>query len=263
MKCLNFICAMALLNSATLANAGDDISALRRQLDRSIAYEAVENISNAFGNWIDDAQWDSQSSLFSVDGWRQKYLVGFYAGPARIRAAETLQVSVMPSPRRSVRIHLREQPVITVSDDAQSAYLRTRLFHITSNWGEAGSVKNGMYPNDAAVLEDGIWKLSVVAIDEPYFVSNGWKGGWARVAPITEKRRLTTPPMMQQMLDKMPPDVPLTAMPFREGAFTPGPAFVHYPEVKPMWFHYRNPVSGRVPSHYCPDLRTCESSLAR
>jgi hypothetical protein len=24
-----------------------------------------------------------------------------------------------------------------------------------------------------------------------------------------------------------------------------------------MWFHYRNPVSGRVPEHYWPDCVTC------
>ena len=249
---------LALILVSSPAHADDDQADLQQKLDRSVAYDAVENISNAFGNWIDDRQWLSMSSLFASDGWRQKYLVGFYIGPERIRNAETIQAPESESPRRAVRIHLRMQPVIDVTDDGEQAYLRTRLLHITGNWERPGEVKNGMYPNDAATIEDGVWKLSIVGIDEPYFVSNGWANGWARVPPISEERRHTVPQLMQNLIDRYPPDIPLEAMPFRQGAFTIGDAFVHFPEVKPMWFHYRNPVSGRLPEHYCPDMRTCE-----
>jgi hypothetical protein len=27
--------------------------------------------------------------------------------------------------------------------------------------------------------------------------------------------------------------------------------------VKPMWFAYRNPISGRTPQYYCPHILTC------
>ena len=244
--------------AASPATAEDGVAELQRMLDRSVAYDAVENISNAFGNWIDDQQWPSMSELFAEDGWRQKYLVGFYVGPERIRTAEQTQAPRPPGPRRSIRIHLRMQPVIDVTEDGGYAYLRTRLLHMTGNRDQPGEVKNGMYPNDAAALEGGVWKLSIVGIDEPYFVSNGWANGWARVPPISEERRRTVPPAMRQLADLFPPDIPLAAMPVRQGAFTIGEDFVHFPEVKPMWFHYPNPVSGRLPENYCPDLRTCE-----
>lgn len=254
---------LAVLAATPAAAATDDLAELRQKLDRSVAYDAVENISNAFGNWIDDHEWPSMSALFAEDGWRQKYLVGFYAGPDRIRHAEQLQAPASAAPRRAIRIHLRMQPVIDVAADGEYAYLRTRLLHFTGNRDRPGEVKNGMYPNDAAVLEDGVWKLSVVGIDEPYFVSDGWSNGWARVPPISETRRRTLPPAMQQLIDRYPPDIPLSAMPVRQGAFTVGDDFVHFPEVKPMWFHYPNPVSGRLPEHYCPDLRTCEPGFRR
>src|SRR5690606_19460447 len=106
------------------AFAEDDTAELQRKLDRSIAYEAVENISNAFGNWIDDHQWPLMSALFARDGWRQKYLVGFYESPEHILTAETLQAPPSPGPRRAIRIHLRMQPVIDVNEDATHAYLR-------------------------------------------------------------------------------------------------------------------------------------------
>lgn len=249
--------------AASPVAASDDVADLRRKLDRSVAYDAVENISNAFGNWIDDRQWPSMSSLFAKEGWRQKYLVGFYVGPERIRNAEETQAPVSTEPRRSVRIHLRMQPVIDVTEDGRYAYLRTRLLHMTGNRDRPGEVKNGMYPNDAAALEDGIWKLSIVGIDEPYFVSNGWADGWARVPPFSDARRRTLAPMMQQLIDRYPPDIPLAAMPVRQGAFTIGDEFVHFPEVKPMWFHYPNPVSGRLPAHFCADMRTCEPGFKR
>ncbi len=248
--------AAILVSSAAVAN--DDPADLQRKLDRSTAYDAVENASSALGYWMDDHQWPEMSALFASDGAREKYLVGFYVSPEHILKAETIQAPPTPGPRRSIRIHLRIQPVIDVNEDGTYAYLRTRLLHFTGNAERPGEVKNGMYPNDAAALENGVWKLSVVGIDEPYFVSAGWANGWARVPPMTDERRHRFPPLMQGLIDKDPPDIPLSAMPVRQGAFTIGDKFVLFPEVKPMWLHYRNPVSGRVPEHYCPDMRTCE-----
>ena len=39
-----------------------------------------------------------------------------------------------------------------------------------------------MYPNNAAKLEDGVWKLDVMAPDQPCFSSPSFKDGWARKA---------------------------------------------------------------------------------
>ena len=32
---------------------------------------------------------------------------------------------------------------------------------------------------------------------------------------------------------------------------------IAWPGILPMWFHYKNPVSGRVPEHYWPDCVPC------
>jgi hypothetical protein len=42
--------------------------------------------------------------------------------------------------------------------------------------------------NDQAVLEDGIWRLWSVAIDEHYFQSAGYDGGWNKRVRITAER---------------------------------------------------------------------------
>ena len=36
---------------------------------------------------------------------------------------------------------------------------------------------------------------------------------------------------------------------------------VYWPDIKPMWFDYVNPVSGRLPPNYCLDVKTCEATL--
>jgi hypothetical protein len=114
----------------------------------------------------------------------------------------------------------------------------------------------GMYPGDKLILEDGTWKLWNVAIDEPYWSSAGYTGGWAKV----KDRPPPTSPRRNVLLDKYPPDIALTDLGEREMGFGGGPGpTVDWPSIKPMWFSYRNPVSGRTPPHYWPDCVTCSA----
>src|ERR1051325_5124129 len=88
--------------------------------------------------------------------------------------------------RAGIAFHWRTQPVINVSADGRSANLRTRLFHPdTGKKGANGrpDIMSGMYPNDQTVLENGVWRLWSLEIDEPYFTMAGWKGGWSGVKP--------------------------------------------------------------------------------
>ncbi len=119
-----------------------------------------------------------------------------------------------------------------------------------------------MYPNDQAALENGTWKLWSVAIDEFYYNSNTYADGWVNM-PAEPAEKKPDP-----LLALYPPDVPLTALGKREQAFIPGstvfnpyvhngPAYPGYPSAVPMWFGYKNPVSGRTPPYYWPDCVTC------
>jgi hypothetical protein len=200
--------------------------------------------------------------LFAEKGAREMPYAGFYIGPKRITEAEVTKWGHRRSPRTSIPIHLRMQPVIDVTPDGRAARFRTRLFSIGSSLNTAGSFSGGMYPNDQAVLENGVWKLWSVAIDEFYYNSAGYKNGWTNVpAEPAEKK----PDML---LKAYPPDVPLTALGQRQQGFIPGstqfnpyihngPAYPGYPSAVPMWFHYVNPVSGRVPPYYWPDCASC------
>ena len=121
-----------------------------------------------------------------------------------------------------------------------------------------------MYANDQAVLEDGSWKLWSVAIDEFYMRTGGLGNWWVKLRPEPVEKN---PDML---LEAYPPDIPLTALGQRHQGFKPGmtefnpdhhngPAYPGFPSATPMWFHYVNPVSGRVPEYYWPDCVTCEA----
>jgi hypothetical protein len=59
-----------------------------------------------------------------------------------------------------------------------------------------------------------------------------------------------------------PPDASYDDMPYRGQGFVAAfPNYRNWPQIKPMWFHYKNPVTGRLPEFYCPDILTCDAEF--
>ena len=206
------------------------LAATERSIERSKAYHAAENLTTAYGFYIDEFAWDDTANLFSRDGWKELSYVGTYVGRERIR--QSLKVRY-PNPKSPdfLTIHQVVQPVIHVSADARSAKIRTRLFQLGGPSGGEGSWISGIYEN-TAVDEDGSWKLSGMDLDYAWTAPS--HGGWVRVK---------TPPAAPQvaMTKEFPPDRPLR-----------GSIAAPFPKVHAMPFHYRNPVSGRVPPVLLP-----------
>jgi hypothetical protein len=89
-------------------------------------------------------------------------------------------------------------------------------------------------------------------IDEHYFSSPTYEGGWSSAKDPVTARRAPAPN------DNYPPDIPLTKLGERERGFRGGTGDeIAWPGILPMWFHYKNPVSGRVPDNYWPDCVPC------
>ncbi len=231
----------------------------RRRLARSSAYDGVVNVSSVYGYYLDDFQWMELASIFAEDGNKHSPFAGFYLGRDRIRAAATAMYGDPPATRPGISFHWRFQPVIHVSQDGRSANLRTRLFQPRTSMpprdGAPGgfysaSLFSGMYPNDQAVLEDGIWRLWSLTIDEPYMTTASWREGWAGVEPTPPGQGAGQSPLVE----RLPPDILMTDLGRRAEHFRGGTGTtLVWPDILPMWFHYTNPVSGRVPEHYWPD----------
>jgi len=246
--------------AASAAAATPSLADLRRRYQRSLAYDGAENVSAAYGFYLDDFQWDEMSAIFAVEGNKQSPFAGYYIGRDRITAAANAMWGPAPPVRPGISYHWRTQPVIHVSHDGRSANLRTRLFQPrTAKWEKDSGKPNpagfnsGMYPNDQVVIEDGIWRLWTLTIDEHYFTSPDWKGGWSAAVPPPGGGRPSP------LLERYPPDILLTDLGRRMEGFRGGTGTViDWPGILPMWFHYRNPVSGRTPDRFWPDCVPCE-----
>jgi len=247
----------AAVPAADAVELSADPLVLRARLDRALAYDGAENVSAAYGYYIDDFRWPEMGALFAEKGNKQSPFAGYYLGRDRIMGATTATWGDPPLTRPGISYHWRTQPVISVSADGRSAHVRVRLFQPRthkhpSKAGDfyAAGFHGGMYPNDQVVLEDGSWRLWSLTIDEPYFVSPDWSGGWSSVPPADEQPT----PRPSPLLTVYPPDIPMTALGRREEHFRGGTGtLIQWPGILPMWFHYRNPVSGREPENFWPD----------
>lgn len=229
----------------------------KRRLRRSSAYDGVVNVSSAYGYYLDDFQWQALASIFAKEGNKHSPFAGFYLGQDRIRAAATAMWGEPPATRAGISYHWRFQPVIHVSHDGRSANLRTRLFQprTAMRRQQSGGLlsagfNSGMYPNDQAVLEDGIWRLWSLTIDEHYMTSSNWREGWAGVEATEPGQGAGQSPLVERLA----PDILMTELGRRAEHFRGGTGVTYaWPDILPMWFHYKNPVSGRVPENYWPD----------
>jgi hypothetical protein len=236
----------------------------RRRLGRSAAWDGTENVSSAYGYYIDDFQWPKMAGIFAVNGHKHSPFAGYFMGRERIAGAATAMYGNSVPARAGIAYHWRTQPVIHVAADGRSAFLRTRLLQPQTGKQPAqpgatrggATFSSGMYPNDQTVLEDGIWRLWSLTIDEHYFTSAGWKGGWAGVQPSPQGAPRPAP---SPLVTRYPPDLLQTTMGRRMEGFRGGTGeTIQWPGILPMWFHYRNPVSGREPPFYWPDCGPCE-----
>jgi hypothetical protein len=102
-----------------------------------------------------------------------------------------------------------------------------------------------------------MWNLS---LDEPYAGTVDWKSGWARAkdpAPRPPQANASTSVLVSANSD-FPPDVPVKSLGKRQEHFRGGTGDpLQWPSILPMWFEYRNPVSGRVPENFQADCPPC------
>ena len=121
------------------------------------------------------------------------------------------------------------QPVVLISDDGRSAVGRFRLFQPRTGKtvGKAGdffgaSFWGGMY-HDRYVLEDGVWRIWELTLDEPYINPVAWKDGvWAKRRIRAAGPQVTRAPGAQGSRGNAHLDIPLTALGKREEHFRGG-----------------------------------------
>lgn len=213
----------------TVTELRASLAEAERLLAVAEAYDGAENVANAYGYYIDEFLWNETGELFSENGWKELSYIGTYVGRDRVRDSMIRRYGTGGRRPNSFAIHQKTQPVVTVAPDGRSARIRARLFQINSSTDNPGSYISGIYENQV-VLENGVWKISAMDLD--YVWTTGYTTGWAKVNPDDARRFAPQPAFAKEF----PPDRPLR-----------GVTFAPFPQIAPIGFHYRNPVSGREP----------------
>jgi hypothetical protein len=244
-----------------------------RRLRIAVAYDAAEHVSSAYGFYADDSQWDWLAELFGNTGTKQIPFAGYYTSYPRISKALFLEYGDpvgLDATKSFVAFHWRIQPVITIAPDGRSARVRTYLFHPNTSKTASSTLFGAMYPDDHLILEDGIWRLWNLSLDEPYFTMPDWERGWVGFSMSDGIPTPRRPPRAvdpdrpirfigESLVRQYRPDVPISELGvlqehFRGGTGEPW----EWPKILPMWWGYKNPVSGRVPELFLEDCVPCE-----
>ena len=224
-----------ILRPRTHAELQTAIASAEQRLAVAEAYDGSENVSNAYGYYIDEFLWDDTSELFSLDGAKELSYIGTYVGRERVRQSMVKRYGTNGRRPNFLAIHQKTQPVVHVSPDGKSARIRARLFQINSSSDDDGSYIAGIYEN-RVVKENGVWKISNMDLD--YTWTTGYRAGWAKVS--TDEARRFAPPT-PALAKEYPPDRPLR-----------GVVYAPFPKIENTAFHYRNPATNRAPPLLLP-----------
>lgn len=174
------------------AAAADSMAALSAHLDEierrvaiAVAYDAVENVANAYNYALDEFDRKAAGDLFVVGGAVTVNNTEVADDRDEIRAAMAAGYAggTGGRPTGFFAIHQTLQPVIHVADDGRSARIRFRLFEPAGRIGKEGVWIAGIYEAEA-VVKDDVWKLNLVSIN--YTWAAEYSEGWAGAAPYAK-----------------------------------------------------------------------------
>lgn len=223
------------------ASLEDLLADAEHNLEIVVAQDGAENVSNAYGYYIDEFLWDYTADVFAVNGAKELSGVGNYIGRERVRASLFGRYGSGGRRAASMTLHQKTAPVVTVAPDGRTAYVRTKLFQLNSARDGDGSYTQGVYENKL-VRERGVWKIERMDLD--YTWNASYSTGWARVPerPVTPASTANAP----AAAPARPPAAPGRTLPEPDGPLR-GQTRAPFPGLATLAFHYPNPVSGRAP----------------
>ena len=198
-----------------------------QQVARAKDFHEIDNLTSAYGYYLDKNLWNDLANLFAVNGSIELAQRGVYIGRERVRAFLFNVFGKEGPTENRLGNHVQYQPVIHVAADGQTAKVRSRMMQ-QLNFGPRASMGASLYENEF-VKENGVWKFS---IDHTFNTwTAGYEGGWVR----NPGRGVPGPSKT------FPPDTP------------PSFTFQMFPTVYEIPFHYPHPVTGRATSTRLPN----------
>ena len=202
-------------STADLQALESELAALGARIERLEDMTEVEIVQNAYGYYVDKAQWRSVANLFGPESTLEIGGKGVFIGTDRVFEYMTVGLGPIGPRENSLIDHQQFQCLPTVHEDGVSAEQRCIAFVMSSGgWGHV------YYENDYEKV-DGVWRFK--ALHGPFNMYSGYAKGWLDDVIIN-----TFP-------EKWPPypDLPPTVM------------YLAYPSYYVEPFHYPNPVTGK------------------
>jgi hypothetical protein len=194
------------------------IGALLRTVQQLSDQDAIENLQQIYGFYLDKGLWSEVDSLFTDDAELEVQGHGIFRGRARILAYLR---AVGPEGTIPGRLydHMQLQPVTHVDASGRTARARWHLFAQLAQQGQFHEWATGVYENE--YRRDGdVWKISRLHL-YPTMVTP-YEAGWGKVSlPVS------------RFEPALRPDAPSRARSTYDQSF-----------VAP--FHYRHPVREAV-----------------
>ena len=208
--------------SATFDALAARLGALEPEVTQLTAENAVLNLQNAYGYYLDRKLWDDVADLFADDGTMEIGQSGVYEGRESIRRGLE---QFGPAGLRDGEIndYILMQPIVTVAHDGAAAKARGVYVGMTGMAGVSAQWREGIYENEL-VRDGGVWKIKTLHV-YPRLVTD-YALGWAADAQPVNQRS-----------EAFPPDRPPTV------------AYESYPKFMIPPLHFRHPVTGRPPQY--------------
>jgi hypothetical protein len=208
---------------AAQAASDADLKAIEKQLaglggriTRLQDLTEVEIVQNAYGYYVDKAQWRSLADLFDDDATLEIGGKGVFLGKARVFEYMTVGLGPIGPRDGSLIDHQQFQCLPTIMPDGVTAKARCIAFVMSSGgWGHN-------YYEDEFVKEDGVWKFK--KLHGPFNMYSGYKQGWVDSVIVNTYPEKFAPY----------PDLPPTVI------------YLTYPSYYVDPFHYPNPVTGKA-----------------
>jgi triacylglycerol lipase len=194
------------------------VAEAERQIGRIKDFHELDNLTSAYGYYLDKNLWDDLADLFATNGSMELAQRGIYIGRERVRGFLFSVFGAEGPTEGRLGNHIQWQPVIHVAPDGQTAKVRSRMMQQLS-FGPRASMGAAIYESEF-VKEDGLWKYSVEHAFNTW--TAGYDGGWARSAG----RGVPGPSRTY------PPDAPPTF------------SFAMFPTVYEIPIHYPHPITG-------------------
>jgi hypothetical protein len=213
---LSALTALALATPAAAQDRPIDeqLDALDARITRLEDMNQIEKVQRTYGYFVDKGQWTHLANLFAEDATLEIGGKGIFIGKDRV--LEYMQTAFGPDGAPPILTnHMQFQPIVHVSPDGETGWLRGRAFVMASSgWGLP------LY-EDEFVKEDGVWKIS--RLTGPFTMYTNWDG-WGENA------------LNNTWPDKFdpPPDLP------------PSTVYLTYPAYYIVPFHYPHPVTGEL-----------------